>query len=514
MWDLFYNRSTPLEKKFLARSSPFPFSVFTATTQIRNVIVGTKVTFDTVLQNYGDSDRFGYNTQNDPYYSNQYPIILPFGSPGNTYVTPGKTFDPDPNQPSIVGIKITAESGDSLIFRRNKRLWIYGTGILSTQGGDTLLLRNGSYLQLDTNAEIFTLNGGVFIDSGSSRSWNNLSCHRAFEGTSINFFGSTHTVSNGGFIVIDGNADLKLGNNTTLTFDGPGTFLKLKPNSDVILGQNAKLVFKNGARIIADSADFVSYNGTATWKGIVLENSGEDSITYCNFENTDTCIYVNNADKCDAMIKKVIVGNSFDEGTVLLKNVFQCNFSNNIFTSTGSELGLLIVSNNVHPNDNTQCAETENPPPNVFGINIVNNSFTGGQIQLYLNCLASSLTQFFVSANSFNQPYGVMRMGIVTNKATGDIKYNNFYSDDYDYAVRFYQSDLNVLENEIESGEGSGLELLTSSSGLLAPVNNGGNLYWYGGVNKISAGYEVITFDEGSELYVNKGNNCLTVSEG
>jgi len=513
MWDLFYNRSTPLEKKFLARSSPFPFSVFTATTQIRNVIVGTKVTFDTVLQNYGDSDRFGYNTQNDPYYSNQNPIILPFGSPGNTYVTPGKTFDPDPNQPSIVGIKITAESGDSLILRRNKRLWIYGTGIGPFEGGDTLFLRNGSYLQLDTNAEIFTHNGGVLIDSGSSRSWKNLSCHRAFEGTSINFFGSTHTVSNGGFIVIDGDADLKLGNNTTLSFDGPGSFLKLQPNSDVILGQNAKLVFKNGARIIADSADFISYNGTASWKGIVLENSGEDSITYCNFSDADTAIYIKNADICDAKIKKVIVGNTFENEYIVMKNIFRCNFSNNTLSGNSYNTRLLTVTNNIHPSEINTCEESEDPEIGLFGINIVNNSFTGGIIQMDLNCLASSLTQFYVAGNFFNGTSGSPGIGIVTNKVSGDIKNNIFTSDVYDYAVRFYQSDLNVLGNEVDSESGL-LEIITSSTANLAPVNNSGNLYWYGGKNTLNAGYTGIIFDAGSELYLDYGSNCISVPEG
>jgi len=398
-------------------------------------------------------------------------------------------------------MKITAGTGDTLKLAKNKKLWVTGRNESQTFYGDTLLFKNGSTLILDNNAEIFQYFGGkVIYENGVNIKWNNLSCNRAFENSELNFAGGSHTVSNGGFIVIDGNADLKLGNNTILTFDGPGTFLKLKPNSDVILGSNAKIVFKNGARIIADSADFVSYNGTATWRGIVLENSGEDSITYCNFENTDTCIYVNNANKCDAMIKKVITGNTFDEGIVLLKNVFQCNISQNAFTSTSSEFGLLIVSNNVHPNDLTTCTETENPPPSVFGINIVNNSFDGGAANLYLNCLASSLTQFYVSGNSFNGTNSSPQMGIVTNKVTGDIKNNNFYSDDYEYAIRFYQSDLNFMGNEVNSESGV-LEILTSSIANLAPVNNSGNLYWYGGINTLNAGYTGITFDAGSELY-------------
>lgn len=154
----------------------------TAKEQIRTVVVGTKIVFDTVYENLGASDRYGYNTQNNPYYSNS-PQIVPYTLTGHTYITTGVMFDSSGDQ--ITGIKITAESGDSLIFKKSKRLWIYGTGPLV--GGDTLLLRSGSYLELDTGAEIFTYNGGVLIDSGSNRKWNNSSCHRAFERTSMNF---------------------------------------------------------------------------------------------------------------------------------------------------------------------------------------------------------------------------------------------------------------------------------------------------------------------------------------
>lgn len=78
-------------------------------------------------------------------------------------------------------------------------------------------------------------------------------------------------MDNGGFMLIDGDADLKLGDNTTLTFDSPNSFLLLKPNSHVIFGENAKLVFKNGAYIKADGATFNSYNGSSLWDGLVLK---------------------------------------------------------------------------------------------------------------------------------------------------------------------------------------------------------------------------------------------------
>lgn len=157
-----------------------------------------------------------------------------------------------------------------------------------------------------------------------------------------------------------------------------------------------------------------------------------------------------------------------------MKNIFQCNFSGNIFNAGSDKTYLLYVNNNVHPYDNFACAEPENPPPNDFGLNITNNSFTGGVIQIYLNCLASSFTPFYITKNYFNGALVLPRIGILTNKSSGIIKNNTFTSDYYDYSFKFYQSDFSLFGNTTSS-EYLNIELNTSSGANLGPVSSSGS---------------------------------------
>ena len=129
----------------------------------------------------------------------------------------------------------------------------------------------------------------MIIDEGCNTVWSANSMQRIYNYSKLFYSGTSHTINNGGKVEIDSLAELHLGNNTVVTFDGSNTSLNLKPGAKVFLGQNAKIVFKNGAYLDANGATFSGVNG-ATWQGIVFEQSNGQHIRYCTFSNALTSL--------------------------------------------------------------------------------------------------------------------------------------------------------------------------------------------------------------------------------
>lgn len=121
VWKMLYNRTEPWEKDFKARTTPFPINpnIIYETTNFRQLILGTTVTLDTVFDNLGNLDRYGYNTiinyMGTDYYTGP-PIIPGNNDPGNTFCTPATA-----NYTSgIYGMRITAATGDAIVIKDNK----------------------------------------------------------------------------------------------------------------------------------------------------------------------------------------------------------------------------------------------------------------------------------------------------------------------------------------------------------------------------------------------------------
>jgi hypothetical protein len=505
MWDLFYNRTTPLEKDFKVRTTPFPLSYNSAQNQVRDIIVGTKIVLDTVYKNLGNSDRYGFNTQNDPYYDD--PNISPgMNDPGNTFCTPAViNFLPSGD---YFGMKLTAENGDTLILEKNKKLWISGISA-NPPLGDTIHFKPGSTLILKESAEIFTYSGGVrIIDGGTNVNWNQHACNRAFTSTTLVYNGGTHTINNGGFLVIDGGAKLILGDNTTLTFDGASSPLILQPNSQVICGSNSKLEFKNGAHIRANGSTFSCPNGS--WQGITLENSTYDTIKNCTFSNASTYIDMS-LNSSTANEKKIITGNTFNTGKVKINNSYNLYFAGNTFNSLTTGGYLLQMSHNL-----SVLGES------VSNINITGNAFKGGAVQMDLDGYASSVTKYYIAGNTFygltNSPYGVC---MLANKISGDFKNNTFIDNHYSTGIQLTNSNINFLNNTIRTTSNNNVYLQTSSSGNFAPVviNEQGGLAYTGGYNQMyydnsnsQTGEHANIFNGlGNSFFVVLGHNCFNI---
>ncbi|MBS1518768.1 MAG: T9SS type A sorting domain-containing protein [Bacteroidetes bacterium] len=279
------------------------------------------------------------------------------------------------------------------------------------------------------------------------------------------------------------------------------------------MGENSYIDVKSGASINLNNTLFQTTNGSVKWKGIKLTDSYLDTISNCTFKNTDTCINLYNSDKCFARTKKIITGSKFEDGVVKLRNVFNAVISNDSFYTNNNSKYLLTVSNSVHPNDyGVFCAEEEDLNP-AFNLNITDNHFSGGAVQLYLNCLASEKTPFFIFGNVFQGTGSSAGIGFVSNKISGDFRYNSFLTDDYITSVNLLQSDLNLYENSsMKSGTNSTLIVNSTSSARLAPVYSSGNYYWYGGYNKLFSNDQNNVYIVGtSSAFFDKGGNCFTV---
>lgn len=532
VWDIYFgNNSSPYEKKFYARSTPFPISQSSAqdTNMRRELIIGTKVVFDTVFRNNDDVlsglDKWGYNTQNNPYYS--FPDI-PFNKPGRTYLTPG-TFREYFNN-WLFGIKVIAEENDTMIFNYSIRFWIIGEVNPFTNNfeGDTLVLKQGSTLILGETAEIFTHNGGVLIDEGANRVWGNESCHRAFPNTAINFTGESHTVNNGGFIVIDGEANLNLGDNTTLTFDGYNSFLKLSPNSKVNLGTNSKIEFKNGAYLIADSCDLEGNNG-ASWVGLVFHNAGgETQIKNCTFNDAKISIDIKNTTGCYANLEKKIIGNTFHQITsssqiIRADNIFKLLLQGNIFNIAAGKVGVEIkntlnagIPMVEEPSGEGEGGESASPPciSTSYALNLLGNTFNNGGMQLYLNCWAAAVTPFMIQGNGFYNTSGLTSISIAGRKVSGDFKQNNFASSGNSIGtnVILLQSSVNMFNNLLQNANLQNLWASTQSSFKMAPVYQNGQWIWLGGYNNLSSTKDNILVTYGSTLpTLDFGKNCFSI---
>ncbi|MEO8446192.1 MAG: T9SS type A sorting domain-containing protein [bacterium] len=405
--------------------------------------------------------------------------------------------------------------------------YYFGGGAVSIPGSK-LIVSWDQRTSGNTNA-YKTQNKNGFISSSSYPNWplnaTDLGAvnHAYLNEVYVNLFlrdNGVNLISNKNLTFKNSNFTIK--DTTTFTFNS-GSTLSMDAGSrfrtfqtyglkTITVGNNVLIDMKDNSSLNLKKTKFELASGATDWRGITLTNTLLDTLYGCEFNGTDTCVSLYNSDKCGARTKKYIVENTFNGGVVFLRNIFQCLINNNIF-ELGSQYRGLIISNSVHPNDFLFCAEEIDPPANTFNLNIVKNEFSGGSpygcVQLHINCLASDLTPFFISDNEFVLANGYPAFGIATAKASGDIKNNIFTANQYDYGIRMYESEINLLHNVVNSSMWN-LEVLESSSAVLAPLYSNNQDYWYGGKNDLQVELENISFDNGSEIFLNYGFNCLT----
>lgn len=514
VWEILKNSANPLERKFYVSTTPFPICPASVeNNSIRNLTLGTTLVFDTVYNNLGELDRFGYNTVMDDFYYFYYylpPIPEGYNSLGNTFTTPAWfTMESGIIKP---GFKLTIAQNDTIILKYNKRLWITGY-ISGPVGGDTIVFSQNSTLIKEQNSLINTCYRGVLIDSGCNSMWNNNTSYRTFEYSTINFCGLNHTVNNGGSVLIDGNAYLRLGDNTVLTFDGGGSYLHLKQNAKVEFGNNSKIIFKNGAYLIANSAQFSSVSLYEYGEGFVFENSGmTTSLIGCTFTNLKNPIKIIN-DESSSYYYKNIKNNIFNfppiSGckAIYIENIYSLNIEQNTFNLTNNNSQGIYIRNSFNPGPPPRDAgDTSEYYPN--NLNIKNNIFNNGNIAIILLSFASEMTSYYISDNNFN--VNSSGLNFLGRKITGDIKnnsYNNIYST---FGVYLYQSNVNMYQNNISAYDNA-LNVMSNSNVNLSPLPiNDDELLLLGGRNTIQSDNSHTIVYNNSFINMDYGENIFT----
>ena len=517
VWKVLKNRNEPYEENFKCRSTPFPISKQYAndTNVTRHMRIGTKIVMDTVWYNNGD--KFSYNTDN-----NIYNLVVPAGlndlnSRGNTYITPGgfKDYQIDPYpfpMTRVYGMVITADSGSQITLKKDKRIIVYGLAPASgPPQGDTLIISKYARLVREQNAEIFMYFGGVYIDSSITQDWSQNACMRATRSSAISFVaGQEQKVNNGGFIVIDSSAKLRVGNNTTLTFDGPASFLKLSPTSTVELGTNAKIVFKNGAKIDAQN---VTFNCSSSWEGIVLEDAAAGSIIKnCTFNNAKTSIKLTNGSIGTANRSRIITGNTFNPSSagrncIYAENCYSMYVDNNIFnSSSSSQISLYIRNSSIdRPLEEPAGPEGTMPEEEAYSMLVSNNYFNGGMAGM-VTANYTIVVPYYIYKNKFNN----VGYGIVTRNNDGEVKENTFINNCTSNAAIIAQSDIDMFGNDFKSNGATVVVSVRSNvnaSPLAATLTE---LNWASGNNKFTSSANDNILIVYSDFNTNNANNCFT----
>ncbi len=411
--------------------------------------------------------------------------------------------------------KIIAQNRSKIVLGDYSQILLDRLENQTTQIHSKLLLENNSNLIFGTNSEINVNAYGEFVNEGGNISYaQNSNAKIVIQSNGLYEIGAnltnTHTVTNGGRILLQG-GQLKIGDNSSLVFDGSSSFLQINAGSTISLGQNARIEFKNGAYCISNEASISSLNSSTPGKGFIFENAGsQTSITNCVFNYLTNPIYICNSTNYYAGIFRNISGNTFYGNSlsnymIETKNVNNITISqNSIHMAANVGIGCLIRYATISGNDITPA------PP--YNVNIINNSFENGKISSAFTGLANT----FAGINfSYNNCYGtVSNSNIFTRQISVDIR-NNSLSSVSGTTLEFNQSNPNVYANTMYS---SGMNVYNFMSyPKFAPVYNNSTdagWDWIGGRNSITSSGDNNIFYNNGNILIDWGENCINKSSG
>lgn len=515
MWKLLYNEQNPFAQDFYVRTTPFPVNpnMLYNNVELRSFVVGTKITFDMCFDNTGTFDRIGYNTYkggynlNPPenYYAN--PPIPPGNNvQGFTFVTPAyyyQNYDPFER---IYGTKITARQNDSVIIKDSRRVWISGyQDEQLINHGDTIIFSTGSFLIRDRMSELNACRGGTIIDSGAVKSNLGGYCNYYIDQFSeLGFYGEgEHVIYDSSRIYITANARLKIGDNTTLTFDGPQCCLYLFANSSVSFGNNAKIQFKNGARLEADGCNFTQIASGKTGTGLYFENYGDYSfIKNSYFSNLSVPISIYNSSSNNKRIN--IIKNDFNNigvRCIMARNLYKSTIDSNILHLPNGGVGLLLQNYYA-------LNESESEDIAAYELNITNNKVYNGYIGMFVGGYASDLINAFISYNRFENTSG--GWGLALRQVNGTVKNTYINTNSYYYAMGLWNSAPSLLNNNINNSINSDI-YLSGSAPSLSPARGQNNMYWTGGSNYFTSSSKDNIHINSGYPYVEQGLNYFTI---
>ncbi|HRI85576.1 MAG TPA: T9SS type A sorting domain-containing protein [Ignavibacteria bacterium] len=414
----------------------------------------------------------------------------------------------------------------SEVFENNARLYVQDSGRLFVRPAGELeidkygnvIIENGGRAILEQNSNVFfhergeiiVKNGGSLINCGADFTNNNYACILVEQG---GYYGPgqecntsvTHKVDSGAFIVVNGGT-LNIGDNSKIIFDGLTSFLKVNPNSEIKLGENASIEFKNGARLIADGSTFSGIDSSKLWSGILLDNSGIDSISNCTFRHAKIGLrFTNNAQANynDRIIKNCnffIPAGGNHQG-ILAENCYRASIENNIFNmpSSGSNYIIGLFLNNFTIGGGIEASGSGPEVETPYIVNIVNNIFNNGTASFIAANYTTNFIPFNIFRNTFNYASSV---NMYLLKAGGSVKNNNFTSMSVPNSVHLFNSNTDFYNNVIASN-GVSLQLSGYSYPNMQPLRTSGSLKWNGGKNALSS-------ISGDNVHLNYSGNLFT----
>ncbi len=348
----------------------------------------------------------------------------------------------------------------------------------------------------------------MIIDEGCNTVWSANSMQRIYNYSKLFYSGTSHTINNGGKVEIDSLAELHLGNNTVVTFDGSNTSLNLKPGAKVFLGQNAKIVFKNGAYLDANGATFSGVNG-ATWQGIVFEQSNGQHIRYCTFSNALTSLKFL-YDPRNEVIAPYIHDNTFN--IVPSNSTFGIYSEDMNFATIGSNTFNMSGNYSVGIYMKTSAGTIPSSESDIYyKLLLYDNKFNGGFAGLYLASYASDLKPYFLYGNKFNvNSNNIGNFGIIGKKITGEVKNCVFSSTKTNCDISVVQSSLRLTNNNL-GAINENISAYSNSTIGIAPNVSSNEIILTGGYNTFysSTSYN-FNLREHQNLYINNGYNCFT----
>jgi hypothetical protein len=318
-------------------------------------------------------------------------------------------------------------------------------------------------------------------------------------------------------LTTDSNVNLTIGDSSKLVFDGTGSFLKVNPNSNIRFGENAGIVFINGASLIADGANFTSLDSNSVWYGIMLNNSGVDTIINCNFSKAKTALEII-SNTTTSFVNRVIKNNTFnvppggDYRGIYGENNFRITISDNVFNMpvnlSYGNFGIYLKSNITGAIES--LPEENETPLSPYSIYVINNTFNNGAVSLLLTNYTSSYLPVFVKNNVFNNASVIAILG---RNITGTIRDNRIMNFSIPMGIHIINSSPALYNNTVNTGNAS-LHTIGSSYPDLSPFVYEGIKTWKAGRNKLSSLYsDDIQLVNAGNVYVNNGENKFTVSD-
>ncbi|MFA5012800.1 MAG: T9SS type A sorting domain-containing protein [Ignavibacteria bacterium] len=368
-----------------------------------------------------------------------------------------------------------------------------------------LILENGSHLNVVYNNNTYRphifVNGGEFCNQGAiiqGRLWirfnNYLIPQCASSQDNIIFNDSIK-------IQLADSCVFEIPNNKSLIIEDPETELILDSNSTIKLGNNSKLIIRNGAKICASYAKFVSLNSNSTWNGIFIENAGISSFKNCLVENSTNGIRVNTQTTSLETISQ-----SVEIVSCTLKNSTSLLFSNAINVTNFANILIkdnLIQSTNITNGFSNGISLEYCPAEN---INIIGNNINNSLIGINVIQTSPYLSRNQITGTN-NSDYGIF-----LDNSNGIIKNNNV--DNFKSSICMFYSSPYLLKNNFNNATISNIELYSNSFPFMAPLISGNSLNWLSG-NNILNGYPEscgILFSEESYPGLDNGYNIIVVN--